>query len=392
MATGTINTTVQETMVAVTEGDNNWTTVNSQAEFEEYLLQFRKGKIVNNCIIGTAGTYKFNLPGKTTRIVFSSVEMHIRGTVDNITLDMNGAVFYSSHVNIANYAGTSSYNTNQTFKIINTSSTNDTYFEGCTTIIDRCRVRCTLKAWSGETTCEYCYFSNNGATGRYEDLGANISSVGGDFTCYNCTFNNTRSASDNHALFGIGHGANLTFSGRTYVQNTESANVSTTTDYLFSSVSHGGLSTVQSTSNFYKISDGTIYGPSNRGNYGGMDGSIRITFEGSGASYQTLLGVMSAGMTLNMTNGARVEAITDISGYNSTSNIFRVPEDGFLVVQNNSSSAASGVINILGYESSSSQNWIVIGGAQGKYSCFVKGGMQAYCSGTGTSFRYMKLI
>lgn len=97
--------------ILASNGDR-WVDIYSQEDFEAYLYSFTQGRAIYNCRFRAAGTYKMKFPNSDDRLVLSAVEMHIQSYLESgaVTLDLNGCVFYSSHVNFSNYYGQKTYN------------------------------------------------------------------------------------------------------------------------------------------------------------------------------------------------------------------------------------------------------------------------------------------
>lgn len=204
-----------------------WNHVTTQEEFETYLSKFNAGEVSWNCLFDAPGTYKLKLPNNSNRIVFTSIQAHWQATVDGVTLDLNGAVIYTSHIQITGL--TKSLGDQYTFTIINTHPEETPYFEGCTLLINYCTISMLLRLWSCYTTVTSSRFTND------LNIPANNSSVDviqGTFFSQNnyYDFDYTKITSTDFAIFGIGNSPKICLSGRIGIRDRATNNI---TVYLF---------------------------------------------------------------------------------------------------------------------------------------------------------------
>lgn len=245
-----------------------WNHITTQEEFENYLQKFYDGgETIWNCYLDAPGVYKIRFPNMndaTQRIVFSCMEAHIYATVENVTLDFNGAIFYTSHISIAGIED-DTLGADYTYRLINSREDISLYFEGGTTLINWAHIDCTIKTWTGFTTIGHCYFSNGQG-----HTGANIESIGGEIVLNACTFNNVREAGDTQvrALFGLGNGAEIYFASRTIIYNVSPDNINNTKDLIFLARQTGNNNRVYASGSFYNPARPGGYSPQFRGNFG----------------------------------------------------------------------------------------------------------------------------
>lgn len=127
------------------------------------------------------------------------------------------------------------------------------------------------------------------------------------------------------------------------------------------------------------LSDGLYVATSNIAANGTLSGS-NLTADSSGG-LNTVYSTLNSNITKN-----KLETETDISSYNSSSNRYTIPSDGYITVINNS--GASGYIIVQG---NSGSQYFRIGGNTGHYSLFVRKGLKVYTNNSPTNAYYYEL-
>ena len=78
---------------------------------------------------------------------------------------------------------------------------------------------------------------------------------------------------------------------------------------------------------------------------------------------------------------------TDISSYNSDSNLYTIPSDGYVYLNVAAGNSGRAVF----YGGSASASYLQMGNAPGRYTTFVRKGMRTYVAGVADTFRFVKL-
>ena len=196
-----------------------WQHITTQAEFEEFLAKFNDGEVSWNCYFDAPGTYKIKLPNNNERVVFTSIQSHMVATVDAVSLDLNGCVFYTSHLQFTGveYAGAGA---TYTFNLINSNTAIVPYFEGCTLIFNYCNIKLLLRLWSDYTLCNGCRFTNPDIVdAQYTSC---VDVLQGVFFTNNVYFEPDYSTLTSFALIGVGNSPSLNFGGRTGIKDSPS--------------------------------------------------------------------------------------------------------------------------------------------------------------------------
>ena len=197
----------------------DWTVINNQSDFENFLAEFNEGEVSHNCEIRTPGTYQFKLPNNENRVVFTSLQMHIN-CVAGVILDFRNCVFYTSHIQIS--GPDVATGVEPTASIIDSVAGQVPYFEGCTLIFNHLKFETLLRMWSCFTTATRCWFTNADVVDYNDSLVDVIQGIYISTNCYYIT--NQSNLPNNYALFGIGNGAIVRLCGRTGLNNVSSEN------------------------------------------------------------------------------------------------------------------------------------------------------------------------
>lgn len=236
----------------------SWNHITTQTEFELYLDELNKGEASWNAYFDAPGTYKIQLPNDTSRVVFTSVQLHWISTVDNVTIDMNEAIFYTSHIHIEGVTKTmgSTYTTN----LINTGATVP-YFEGCTLLMSYVTIAMILRMWSCYSTIALCRFTNDNENPATFTTSVDV--VQGVLFCYNTYFDYDYDdlAVSDFAIFGICNSPTLKFAGRIAIKDCASDR---TDIYMFRHRQQKCPFELYIQNSFYNIALGGAYNNSTR--------------------------------------------------------------------------------------------------------------------------------
>ena len=243
-----------------------WLHINNQAEFDAMLQGFNEGYTSKSCYIESPGTYKFT-GGSETGIypVLNGIQMHIYVEVENVTIDLNCATVYTSHLVIEGR--------NQRVRIIDTN-TYDTgrafYPEGGTTFFTNCDFYTSITIWSGAACFSNCTWQDYkpgrnvcvdvlaGAVVRFRDA---------------TEFNITEFYDGSDGLIGCGDNVCISFRHRTTI-----ARPATRSGYMFKP-RRNGFTTI--------LWNGSAYDPVNSRAYSSSNvGMFNAAFSGTAEPYQ----------------------------------------------------------------------------------------------------------
>lgn len=182
-----------------------WISINNQDNFTNFILRFNNGYTCNNCYIDSPGIYKF--PSNTDLYpVFNGCEIHIDVRTPGVTIDLNGATFYTGHLNVR---GTST----AIVDIIDTNTHTEArtfYPEGSSVWFTYCNFLTSLCLYGGNTYFIDCSWSDYDA-----DRGCCFDAFGGTVWMIRCDFSNIDTfKSDADAFIGYSYGARLVTAGR----------------------------------------------------------------------------------------------------------------------------------------------------------------------------------
>lgn len=231
--------------------DREWLVINNQTEFTTMLESFNSGESSVGCYIRSPGTYKFTGSEGGNFPVFNGIQLHIYVESESVTIDMNCATFYTSHLVINGV--------NQRVRIVDTN-TADTgraiYPEGGTTFFTNCDFYTSVTVWSGACSFESCTWQDY-KPGRNVCLDA----VAGAIVRFQgCTFNITSFYNSDDSLIGAGTAASVSFSGRTTIYRP-----STRSGYFFRA-RQGGIAYIHWNGSAYDPTNNRSYTSSNVGN------------------------------------------------------------------------------------------------------------------------------
>ena len=133
-------------------------------------------------------------------------------------------------------------------------------------------------------------------------------------------------------------------------------------------------------------------------NGSGVENYIRLLLDASGtrtvqvsdaAAWRDAIGAPAASDVVAKADyeSAVLTNYSDIRGYNSESNLYTIPADGYIYLSNSSGQSAEGVL----YGANANSAYMRFGNSQGRWSQFVKKGMKVYLNGTAQIFRYVRL-
>lgn len=253
------------------EGElREWVNVSNQAEFEAFLKGFNQGYTSKSCYINSPGTYKF-IGGETSGVypVINGIQAHIYVTANDVTIDLNCATVYTSHLVIQGnnvrpkIIDTNTYDTSRSF-----------YPEGGTTFFTNCDFYTSITVWSGAICIENCtWYDYKPGRGMCLDL------LGGAIcrSRNNMTFNIRTFHNADDGLIGCGDASVFTHMGRmTIYRPTERSG------YLFK-MRRGGMTTIMWTGSAYDPDNSRSYAVNNVGNLNaafgpGTDSAFQIYY------------------------------------------------------------------------------------------------------------------
>ena len=109
-------------------------------------------------------------------------------------------------------------------------------------------------------------------------------------------------------------------------------------------------------------------------------GTSNISSIGTG-TVTNAISTINSNMTANS-----LTVYTDISSYNSESNKYTIPADGYVFLSNSSGQTGEGIL----YGNSSANAYTRFGQVQGRWSVYVRKDMKIYLNGTANTFRFIR--